>query len=105
MVRQLYREVNGDKFWFYLKANGEEALHRHIRPAVIRSNGDQEWYINGCRCRRSGRPAVEKANGEREWWIDGIQLTANKAIEQSNKDFDGGDSINDNGGALWPENF
>jgi len=63
-------------------------LHREDGPAVIRANGDMEWWIDGqlhregapavirsdasfwfChhRCHREDGPAIERADGSKEW--------------------------------------
>jgi hypothetical protein len=36
-------------------------------PAVIRENGDKEWYIDGLLHREDG-PAIEKSDGTKMWY-------------------------------------
>ena len=42
-------------------------LHRTDGPAVERSDGGKEWWINGLRHREDG-PAVEWDDDYKEWW-------------------------------------
>ena len=52
--------------------NNQRQLHRDGGlPAVVRDNGDQEWWVNGKRHRDGGLPAIELANGSKEWLIYG----------------------------------
>jgi len=57
---------DGSKEWY----NAKRQLHREDGPAVIRSNGDKAWYING-QLHREGGPALEYANGTKMWFIHG----------------------------------
>jgi hypothetical protein len=45
-------------------------IHREDDPAIERSNGDKEWWING-ECHREDGPAIETPNGDRHWYING----------------------------------
>ncbi len=42
-------------------------------PAIISSNGDQEWYQNGKRHRENDNPAVIFSNGDRQWYQNGVK--------------------------------
>ncbi len=44
--------------------------HREDGPALIYSDGYNEWYFDGQLHREDG-PAVEYANGTKEWWLNG----------------------------------
>ena len=47
-------------------------IHRdNDLPAIIYSNGTQEWYRNGRRHRNNDRPAVIYSNGTQEWFQNG----------------------------------
>ena len=48
----------------------EGILHRVDGPAVERSNGDKEWYLNG-KLHRINGPALIHSNGFRWWYLDG----------------------------------
>ena len=61
--------LNGDKDWY---VNGKR--HREDEPAIIRSNGDKEWYLNGKKHREDG-PATIYSNGYHEYWRNGVQYT------------------------------
>ena len=50
--------------------NGSLVYHRYDGPAIIRSSGDQEWYLNGVRHREDG-PAVETRGGHKSWLQNG----------------------------------
>ena len=58
-------KTDGTKEWW---VNGKK--HRLDGPAVETTDGDKEWWVNGMRHRLDG-PAVENANGTREWWVNG----------------------------------
>jgi hypothetical protein len=69
---QKNKQACGDKTptdMIFRKANGER--HREDGPAVIRANGDREWYQHGDLHREDG-PAVERANGDKEWWANDV---------------------------------
>jgi hypothetical protein len=42
-------------------------------PAVICTNDDKEWYIDGKRHRDNDSPAIIYANGDQYWYVDGKQ--------------------------------
>lgn len=46
-------------------------LHNPNGPAIERSNGSLDYYINGKRHREDG-PAKVRPNGRIEWWTDGF---------------------------------
>jgi len=48
----------------------EGKLHRRYGPALIYSDGTQEWYKNGKRHRKDG-PAVIEPDGKLFWFKDG----------------------------------
>ena len=56
--------TNGAQEWYQ---NGE--LHCTTGPAIIWKTGDQEWWQNGKRHRVDG-PAVGYTDGTREWWVN-----------------------------------
>jgi hypothetical protein len=62
-------DVFDTKRWFE-----EFFLHRLDGPAVICSNGAQEWWVHGKRHRLDG-PAIEGFKGYKEWYIHGVQLS------------------------------
>jgi hypothetical protein len=49
---------------------GTHIIHRENGPAIIYSNGDIEWHMNGEKHREDG-PAMEWKNGLKEWYIKG----------------------------------
>jgi len=58
--------------------------HRENGPAIERSNGTKEWWLNGKRHREDG-PAIEYANGRKEWWLNGKRHREDgPAIEYAN---------------------
>jgi hypothetical protein len=58
--------ADGHREWW---ANGQR--HRDAdQPAIIWADGQREWYTTGLRHRRGG-PAIIRANGEHEYWIEG----------------------------------
>jgi hypothetical protein len=64
--------------------NDKEKLHRLDGPAIVWSNGDKGWYVNGKRHREDG-PAIEWANGNKEWYVNGkLHRTDGPAIENAN---------------------
>jgi len=46
-------------------------LHRNDLPAIIKTNGTQEYYQSGLLHRSNDLPAIVRANGSKEWWING----------------------------------
>jgi hypothetical protein len=59
---------NGDRGYYKGKK-----LHREDGPAIERTDGTQEWRVNGKRHRLDG-PAVEKETSSgsyQEWWVNG----------------------------------
>jgi len=59
--------ILGDIYYFDTLGN----RHRDDGPAVIRSDGTQEWYQNGLHHRDNGLPAVETNNGNLSWYRNG----------------------------------
>lgn len=55
----------GARIW----RNGNQ-VHRVDGPAIIRKNGNQEWWINGVRHRDNG-PAIETKDGTNIWYQHG----------------------------------
>jgi len=60
--------TNGQEEWWI---NGQR--HRLDGPAVICPDGQVEWYINGKRHRLDG-PAVIYPDGVKEWWKHGNRI-------------------------------
>jgi len=55
--------------YFYNKAG---KLHRSEgQPAVIKTDGSEEWYINGELHRDNNLPAIIKASGYKAWYSHG----------------------------------
>lgn len=75
-----------------LYTNVDEDPHREDGPAVIYSNGQQEWWFNGKRHRSDG-PAII-GNGFQEWWLNNNRIL-NSIVEEWLSEF----SINPN----WKE--
>jgi len=48
-------------------------FHRKDGPAIIWSDGDEEWFVNGKRHRLDG-PAIDWKNLPKEYWINGKKL-------------------------------
>ncbi len=80
-------EVNekGDKFWY----NIEGKLHRDgDKPAIIRTNGVQEWWRNGQRHRNGDKPAIEAISATgwwREWYKDDKRHRYGKPAMESSR--------------------
>ena len=61
---------NGAQVW----RNIAGKLHRDgDKPAVVYSNGTQEWWVNGQRHRDNGLPAIVRADGHQEWWVNDLR--------------------------------
>jgi hypothetical protein len=58
-------------FWY---KEGTNILHNENGPAILSTNGNKEWLING-RLHRVDGPAVEHTNGFEEYWIHGRIMT------------------------------
>ena len=56
-------------------------MHRVYGPAVIRTNGDQEWRQNGQLHREDGA-AVIYSNGLQRWFLNCKELTQYEFNEQ-----------------------
>ena len=41
------------------------------KPAIIKSNNDQHWFLNGIRHRDGGLPAVITSRGYQAWYLNG----------------------------------
>jgi hypothetical protein len=66
--------------------NEKNELHRLDGPAVVWSNDNKEWWLNGKR-HRLGGPAIEWINGHKEWWIEGrFHRLDGPAVKWSNGD-------------------
>ena len=63
---------SGTKEWYL---NGK--LHRVDGPAYEQFDGTTVWYLNGKRHRVDG-PAVERSSGTKEWWLNGEPWDASK---------------------------
>jgi hypothetical protein len=61
--------TDGTQEWY---VNGK--IHRIDGPAIIRKNGSQYWYIND-KCHRIDGPAYIGKDGTQEWWIHDINIT------------------------------
>lgn len=57
-------------------------LHRRDGPAIIWSNGREEWYQYG-RLHRDNGPAITWSNGTQEWWINDRLYRINEHIVQN----------------------
>lgn len=68
----LIRKV--DSFGTVRYRNRDGLLHREDGPAVERSNGSREWFLDGQRHREDG-PAIEYHDGTHEWYLDGKLLS------------------------------
>lgn len=68
---------DGDEEWYY-----HDVLHRVGGPAVTWINGTLEWYVNGRHHREDG-PAIEWADGMNEWFLNGQHLTQAQHFELS----------------------
>ena len=64
--------------------NSADQPHRLDGPAVERSDGTKEWWLNGQLHRING-PAVEYATGTKEWWLNG-QLQVCYSIQHQHQD-------------------
>ena len=53
-----------------------DKLHRTNGPAIISSNGDKAWLINGKQHRLDG-PAIEWKDGTKHWLINGTHHRLN----------------------------
>jgi hypothetical protein len=70
---------NGNKVW----RNSSGQFHREDGPAIERTDGSKEWWMNNHLHRTDG-PARESASGTKEWWIEGkLHRTDGPAIEWS----------------------
>ena len=73
-------DEDGTRRWY----NESTYLHREDGPAIERSNGIKEWYLNGERHRING-PAVEYANGTKLWYLNDIKLTESEFLAKTKK--------------------
>jgi hypothetical protein len=60
--------INGVIYWYNMYGECD----RPDGPAVIYSNGDKKWFINGKRHRADG-PAIELFNGDKYWFYNGVR--------------------------------
>ena len=58
----------GDQHWY---TSDGKTLHREDGPAVVESDGYEEWRINGV-LHRVGGPAQTNADGSKWWLQNGI---------------------------------
>lgn len=58
----------------YYSDEKKKIIHREDGPAMILSDGSEEWRINNKLHREDG-PAYDYANGRRGWYLHGIELT------------------------------
>lgn len=58
---------SGTRKWLHY---GE--LHRVDGPALIHSNGTQEWWLHGQRHRDGDLPAIIHRNGDKVWYKNGL---------------------------------
>jgi hypothetical protein len=63
-------DIFGNKWW----TNGKDQLHHIGGPAIERSDGSKEWWVNGYPHNTNG-PAILWANGYRAWYVNGKKLT------------------------------
>ena len=76
MPSELTVDSNGIQEWY----NDAGVRHREGGlPAIVRADGDQEWYVNGMRHRDGGLPAIVYADGGQEWWVHGATVTEEEA--------------------------
>lgn len=54
--------------------NEDRILHRSDGPAIVRKNGQKEWFLNGRRHRIDG-PAIIKSNGIKQWYVNSKNIT------------------------------
>jgi hypothetical protein len=50
---------------------GGYLVHREDGPAIIWSDGSEDWICEGKYHRKRG-PAVKRKNGHKEWWHNGV---------------------------------
>lgn len=65
----------GNRIW--LGPDGRR--HRTTGPAVLKANGDREWWKHGKRHRADG-PAIEYNNGTRTWMVHGYLVSAREDV-------------------------
>lgn len=106
------KDIYGDQFWIVPATSDREiaagivydrdgadpvVLHRDGAPAVIRADGDREWWVNGQLHRegapaviradasfwyrhhkyhREDGPAIERADGAKEWLLNDKHVSA-----------------------------
>lgn len=52
--------------------NSKGQLHREDGPALIKADGEKNWFRNG-KIHRDNGPAVEEPDGTKAWYRDGLQ--------------------------------
>ncbi len=74
-----------DKYGNIFYYNKKGKYHNDNGPAVIWTNGDKEWYMNGIRHRIDG-PAIEwEIECYVEWWFNGeLHREDGPAVEAQN---------------------
>jgi len=85
---QLHREdgpavihTNGYEEWYQ-----NNKLHRLDGPALTYIDGTKEWHLNGFLHRLDG-PAIERTDGRKEWWVNG-ELVGKSLEGFTAKDFE-----------------
>jgi len=79
------KKLNENKYGEWRNECGE--LHReNDLPALTRSDGTKQWWINGKLHRDNDKPAIIRSNGIKEWWFNGRPFRKNKKpiIERPN---------------------
>ena len=80
LVSTLYVDDKGNNF--HRLPNGK--YHRVDGPAVERTNGYKEWWIDG-KLHRTDGAAIDYGNGDREWWLNGkLHRTDGAAVDYGN---------------------
>lgn len=74
--RRRQPSFNAAELWY---VNGE--LHREDGPALTTEGFAYYWYQNNDLHRENGLPAMVRFDGEKEWWVNG------KQVESSEKPF------------------
>jgi hypothetical protein len=59
----------GTKKWY----NAKDQPHREDGPALIYTNGREDWCIDGKWHREDG-PAIDDPKGESHWYINGKRI-------------------------------
>ena len=57
--------------------NDKHELHRLDGPALVYSDGEKHWFLNGKRHKIDG-PAIEYTNGHKEYYLNGFKYSFNE---------------------------